>query len=580
MKAYYRMAFLLAVIMIWFLLPGLSQGEIAFVNPPPLMRPGKIIQISFSVTQAEKVDVMLLDDKGEAAAILLDDYSAKAGQNNFSWDGMLNGSPIGRGLYTLEISTNSAKASYSFTIGLESPILGNLSLSNDHLTPGMDWLIYATANQRGILTAAIENGEEEIILYHATVEAGEAVIPWDGTVNGSLLSPGIYTLMLYLTDDTGFSSNGQYVDVQVEAASQDMGENDIGAAGEIIAAPSKVAEISPAWFSPYPANQGEKSYWTLPMDLSDEAAVWEVLMQPITVLKGEQRKAYKLRAQPDDDADAVGEITYDSQGVRVLETFDNGWSLVEAYSSSFAHSKVEVWGEMVQGYVRTDMLQTKKPSSKYGLIIDKLTQRIYVFADGKLLTDLLISTGLPNEDQPYNETQAGEYLIVSRVGQFPSGNMICDMGLRFNNGNYIHQVPYVIASDGSKYFGYTEPKLGLKASHGCVRVQRKKNPDGVNMAWLWDNLDLNTKVLIWEDYKGRQITIPSDDMPLYYNPDGGSYYHSVENCPDVKEKYLPLTAFSFGELDDSSYNKLDPCPACAPAMRLAQIEAINVAHTK
>lgn len=336
--------------------------------------------------------------------------------------------------------------------------------------------------------------------------------------------------------------------------------------------------IFPASFSSYEPMPGEANYWTLPMDISNEAGIWEVLMQSVTVIKGHEKQAYKLRAQPNEEADAVGEVTYSSQGVRVLETLDSGWSLVESYSSSFSASKVKVWGKMVQGYVETKLLIEKKPYSKYGLVIDKLTQRMYVFSNGKLLTSLLISTGLPNEEQPYNETQAGEYLIVSRVGQFPAENLLCDMGLRFNNGNYIHQVPYIIASDGSKYFEKTEPRLGFKASHGCVRVQRKKNPDGVNMAWLWKNIKLNTKVLIWEDYEGRQLPIPSGNTPLYYNPDGGKYYHSVENCSDVRKKYLPLTAFTYSELENPKYADLAPCTACAPAIRAAQIEEINAAH--
>ena len=336
--------------------------------------------------------------------------------------------------------------------------------------------------------------------------------------------------------------------------------------------------VSPASFSSYEPLPGETNYWTLPMDIGNEAGVWEVLMQPVTVIKGHQKQAYKLRSQPNEEAGAVGEVTYDSQGVRVLENLDGGWSLVEAYSSSFSASKVKVWGKMVQGYVETNLLTEKKPYSKYGLVIDKLTQRMYVYSEGKLLTSLLISTGLPNEEQPYNETQAGEYLIVSRVGQFPSENLICDMGLRFNNGNYIHQVPYLIAAGGSKYFEKTEPKLGFKASHGCVRVQRKKNPDGVNMAWLWKNIKLNTKVLIWEDYKGRQLPIPSGNTPLYYNPDGGKFYHSVDNCSDVRKKYLPMTAFTYNELENPPYADLSPCTACAPVIRAAQIEEINAAH--
>ena len=315
------------------------------------------------------------------------------------------------------------------------------------------------------------------------------------------------------------------------------------------------------------------------MDITNEAAIWEVMMQPITVLDGNQKSSYKLRAQPKQDAEIVGEITYFSQGVRVLETLDNGWSLIEAYSSSFHDSTVKVYGEVVQGYVKTDLLQTKKPSQKMGLVIDKLTQRMYVFKDGKLFAELLISTGLVEDSNKlYTETQAGDYILVSKVGLFMSDNLRCDMAIRFNSGNLIHEVPHTLRADGSRYYDKTEAKLGYKASHGCVRVQRKKSPEGVNMQWIWNNYEKNTRVLIWEDYKGRQIPIPDADTKIYYNPNGGSAYHRVANCLDVREKFLPLTPFSYGQLEEGDYAKLTRCAACAPPMRESELVSINAKY--
>jgi hypothetical protein len=100
------------------------------------------------------------------------------------------------------------------------------------------------------------------------------------------------------------------------------------------------------------------------------------------------------------------------------------------------------------------------------------------------------------------------------------------------------------------------------------------------MAWLWNNLDINTKVLIWEDYKGRQIPIPSADTPLYYNPEGGSYYHSDPNCQDVKAKFLPLAGFTYGQLDEGEFASLTRCPACAPPMREIELNEINAAYAQ
>ena len=323
----------------------------------------------------------------------------------------------------------------------------------------------------------------------------------------------------------------------------------------------------------------EKGMGTYSADITDEAAVWEVLMQPITVVDGHQQAFIYVRSEPSDDAEAVGEITCASQGVHVLETLDNGWSRIEAYSSSFADSKVKAYAKFISGYVPTKKLKQIKPSQEYGLVVDKLTQRLYLFKEGKLYSTMLCSTGLVNKDQPWNETMSGEYLIVSASGGFMSGNMHCAMGMRFNDGDKMHEVPYILNRDGSKNYGYTEPDLGKRASHGCLRVQRKRTPEGVNMAWLWNNRAKNVKLLIWEDWPGRQIPIPADDFQLYYNPNGGVSYHSQATCYSIKNsKNVTMQAFTYGELEQEPYASLKRCEYCAPALRRAEYEEINAQY--
>ena len=90
---------------------------------------------------------------------------------------------------------------------------------------------------------------------------------------------------------------------------------------------------TPAEGSPYKCNH-EVCYWTTPMGYTDEAAVWEMLIQPITVLDANQRHQVKIRKEPDKDCtEYTGEVTGASQGVHVLERGEE-WSLIEAYSSS------------------------------------------------------------------------------------------------------------------------------------------------------------------------------------------------------------------------------------------------------
>ena len=345
-----------------------------------------------------------------------------------------------------------------------------------------------------------------------------------------------------------------------------------------VSATSAEEVITPAYRSTYRPGH-EACYWCTPMDIHDEEAVWAMLTAPITVVDAGQREQVILYAEPNKNSEQLGVITGASQAVHVLERNNDGWALVETYSSSFHDSKVKNWNQFVTGYVQSSKLKEKKVSQDYGIVIDKLTQTLYLFHDGHLMSTLAVSTGLYNDKQPYNETRSGEFIIVSRVGDFRSDSLICAMGLRFNSGDLLHEVPHTKNGDGSKNYKYNEPKLGTRASHGCIRVQRLKNQDGINMKWIWDNIKNGTKLVVWEDYQGRQVEIPSADTLLYYNPNGGSNYHTEHDCRGIKEKYWPqMESFTYGQLEENSFASLTPCPYCQPPRRLAELEEINRIH--
>ena len=109
-----------------------------------------------------------------------------------------------------------------------------------------------------------------------------------------------------------------------------------------------------------------------------------------------------------------------------------------------------------------------------------------------------------------------------------------------------------------------------------LRVQRLRTPKGTNMNWIWNNRKDEMKLVIWEDWQGRQYPYPAADSLVYYNPKGGSYYHSAETCYSAKGK--TFTAFTYSELDDSAYRKLKRCEYCVPPLRRAEIDEINIQH--
>ena len=328
-------------------------------------------------------------------------------------------------------------------------------------------------------------------------------------------------------------------------------------------------------------------YWQMTQGETDEDIVWQVLTQPVTVLKGKEREQCRVLAEPDENCtEYVGCVTYASQGVHVLQT-DGDWTLIEAYSSCTEGSKVAVWAERFQGWVRTDLLKEVQVDQHYGVVIDKLQQRLYVYKDGKLFSTLMCSTGFPREDTPFNETPAGEFILVSKVGQITSGQLVCERAMRINDGILIHEVPYIPkvneeTGETTRDYSRCERYLGEKASHGCIRVQKEKTPEGVNAEWLWKNLKNkapNTKVIIWDEI-GRTLGYPDDSYPLYYNPKGGKQYHSSAYCTLVRDKYKPLKEFTWGELEDEKYAGLTRCPGCAPQLRRAEIDTLNEKNTR
>ena len=325
------------------------------------------------------------------------------------------------------------------------------------------------------------------------------------------------------------------------------------------------------------------SFWDMDPDAYDltnpahQQAIWDLMMQPITVLNvGQTEHVYPtnlpgIKRTPYKE-NTAGELHGQSQGVHVLEDDldGDGYLLIEAYSNDGTKTDntymESLDAKLIQGYVKKSLLFEVTPSSKYALLIDKLRQKLYIFQNGAIIGELSISTGLNNAKQPYNETPAGEFITCSKVGLFVSGTMRADYAIRINGGTLLHEVPYRYGADGTtKLYDEFEGELGKKASHACIRIQRKKNDQGQNMAWLWNNLELKTKVFIWDD-QGREMyepELPDGAMQLYRNPDGGSNYHTDQNCSGVRARYLPLTGdFTYGDLTSSTFAKLTPCPYC------------------
>ncbi len=576
--------FLLFFLMI--LLPLCAFAEqLSFMVYPALVRPGKTDRISFSAPSSGSARLELLTASGEPFGVIRENVSVLEGTNHLTWDGTISGAAVSAGEYLLSLSLNGETARQPVTVGAISPQILAVQAA-DHLQAGESWRLTVKTNMAGRLAVSLRLSDGGwIVIIEEDVSEGQNSLRWDGLYDLKPLSAGSYAVQLKLTDEEGFTGTVQQVSLV------------IGAVPTPTPAPTPAPAPTPRVIIPsaVTTREDETNYWTLPVGVMDEAAIWEIMTQPIIVIDSSkvngksEKDVYQLRKTPDAKISkdtVVGEITYDSQGVHILETLDNGWTLVEAFNSSYGPNCASrvgygVTDDLIRGYVKTSLLKTITPRTDYGLLVDKLEQRMYIFSDGKCIGTLLVSTGLNNAKQSWNETPSGEFLMVSRMGGFPAGNLWCAYGMRVNGGCAMHEVPYIGNEDtppSQRDYSSTVKMLGKKASHGCIRIQKAANENGQNIKWLWDNIKLNTKVLIWDD-TGRFTEYPPDDTPIYYNPVGGKYYHEDQYCSSVKSTYLPLKAITYQQLnEDSAFSKLTPCSHCAQIMKKTEIDAINKAN--
>ena len=559
----------LAVMICLLMLAGAAFAEapgLSIDAPREEICPGRPVVVSFTVPEDGTCSIGLENGEG-VSLVISENRSVTAGYNAMYWNGTCGGVPVPEGEWRLIIRMDGETAETPVTIGRMIPVLISAQLENAVVEEGDTVLLSFYATEEGTLLLH-ETGEDEP-LYWENVEAGNREVSFQAET-----APGTHELVLTLVGEDGVVSEPATLTLEV------LEKEDPNAIPPPEPLPEYLREkgengFTPAHTSPRRGEDQTLNYWTLPMDITDEEAVWKVLTAPVTILDNGKKNAEKtqvvIRSQPSDESDGVGVVTCISQGVHVLEKGEE-WTLIECYSSSFHDSVILNWNTLVQGYVPTAYLREVRPNQELGLVVDKLTQRLYVFREGKLFSTLLVSTGISNAKQPYNETRSGEFLMISKVGEFSSDNLRCALAIRFNDGDLLHEVPY-IAGNGYKNYSVNEPKLGTKASHGCIRVQRQPSPEGVSQKWLWNNYAKNTKILIWEDWQGRQIPVPESDMPLYCVKKRTGNYHTTERCSAIKGKRTET--LTYGQLEEDAYRKLKPCPLCAAPAREDAIREIN-----
>ena len=416
---------------------------------------------------------------------------------------------------------------------LAEPRLDAVMADDVTLTCGEDgWYVEFDASESGTMAMELLSGvtgDKVADLGAVRVEAGTGRIGWNGLLpDGSAVPAGDYMIGLQMRSDFGEESAEYLLSVEIlggaaapldpaalHAAPEALTDEEMLSAADAALTGEEMLGAADAEGGELPGAAGTAaveravptatSFWDMDPDLYDltnpehQQAIWDIMMQPITVISGDQTENVYITTSPGVSArpykeNCAGELHGQSQGVHVLEKTADGYALIEAYSNDGTKSESEyvesLAAKRVQGYIKKSRLYTDQPSDKYAILVDKLRQKLFLFEDGRIISELLVSTGLNNKNQPYNETPAGEFLTVSRVGDFKAGSRtIGRFAIRINGGTLLHEVLHDVNADGTRNYANYEPDLGQKASHGCIRIPRRKNADGINMEWFWNNLE-------------------------------------------------------------------------------------------
>ena len=513
------------LVLIYLAASAAQAASLAFKAVPDVIRPGKYYEIKIESAQPGSASVSLLDQSGALLYDVFNEYPIVAGENSLQWDGRRRDdfSAFPAGDYKLAIRlSDGATIDSPLRIGAPYPMLTHIQQSDSVVLDQLD--ISYVASEAGTLEIELVSPSSiPLTLASIPVGAGPGVYHWDTEIGGVHAPGGNYALVLTLINGNGVPSMAEHVYIEVLPDDPPESEHALepGYTPEPSANPT-TPETLPGISPPY-STTNEGTYWTMTPGEPDDAVIWDIMMQPIYVydegkMKGTDH-AY-LMENPDGTGERIAQMHVMSQGLNILtEPNEHGYVLVEAfpnYDRQFfpkTDEEIATVFDIKRGYLKAAHIKKVEVMPDMALLVDKLTQRMYLFKDGVRVTEFLISTGTFKGGDYLFETPPGEFISISHTGQLVDGNMRSNMAIRINGGILFHEVPHKENRDGTPNYSSFEGYLGTKQSHGCIRVQRKKNPEGYNHKWLWDNFKRGQpyKVIIWDDV-GRL------DQPTTWQP--------------------------------------------------------------
>ncbi|MBQ9307305.1 MAG: CapA family protein [Clostridia bacterium] len=434
----------------------------------------------------------------------------RAGTNHFTFDGLSDNSRrIGHfnvkytytALFTSEDGQVEEQAG-TFTTGKSRQALLFALPSADTLYRGSDWFVeLLTTRSSGFVQMTVTPRGKDKVLYTRNIPVKRDtpfVYRWDGAQRKTL-PEGEYELRFVCPDNPGYSASFPLTISDAQA-------------------PEDPLEVTGA---------------VLPEDGMTEAEIWEIMQKPSVVVDIGETSHQKVYQEKSRSSRVLGTLHGQSQALEVLE-IDENW----AYITAWEHED----GERITGYVPRKVLKVVRPSSRYGLLIDKRNQTMQVFEKGSVIATLPISTGLVAKDRLIRETASGAFLTQRRVDDFTDSGYHYELPIRYDGGNLIHSVGYTLVSRYADYAAQTE-SLGQKASHGCIRVPAQSDT-GVDSWFLWTHLPYHTRVIVLDDPEVRRAQ--AQDVRAGRTPQAENYWKAQEKQreTDAQAEAEPTEVFA------------------------------------
>ena len=386
-----------------------------------------------------------------------------AGETKIRWDGCgYNQERLYEKTYTItaELVTESGK---THTVSFDSPVeyvrqfLQYAMPSSDrlYLDAMKDWFLEFRTSAKGTVRMEMVSGDTKYSYSFSATGGKIARKEFDSFVGRKIPKEGDYTVSVYET-----SRPEQAYTFPLTVMKTAPEKQPVTVTGEI-----------------------------MPERGMSDGEIWNLMMQPSVVVDIDFFKHQDVYEKPDEGSRSLGTLHGQTQGLKVIAK-EGKWAKIGAWNHEEA--------EYVEGWVPLAKLKVETPHPKYGILIDKQMQTMWIYEEGKVIDRLLVSTGRAAKNSLYQETSAGCFLTGYHRVNFSMNGKKYDYVIQYDGGNLLHQTPYDWGQH-KKDFTLGRGYLGAKASHACIRIQPEPGEGGLNAYWIFTHIPYHTRVIILDD---------------------------------------------------------------------------------